>query len=258
MLTTTNQLATAGIDALAVKPTKVDITRIDRSPFDELLIDYEGTDSLPSLSTLERLAADGAVRQTVPVRATGFDPLGDDRHLQAIGDVTELSLVAGHPAYLDHTERRRAIGPRLGAAMDQFDDCWVGTEGIERLALATDAVQYELLSPTTTSTVASLRAAGMDVEVAVYAPVVPTDDEDVALEALGSYLARRASVAADLKGDQSPGAAVTGSDREVLLDALDGYALWGTTAEIADSIQSLRDAGVTHIVGYHATMSGPS
>ncbi len=51
-------------------------------------------------------------------------------------------LVAGHGAYLTDDEAARAVAPRLRAAVD-VPAPWVGTEGIERLALAVGGTQYD-------------------------------------------------------------------------------------------------------------------
>ncbi|MFC6754133.1 hypothetical protein ACFQEU_11770, partial [Halorubrum tibetense] len=68
----------AGIDAAAIKPAECDVSRAAALPVDRLVIDYEGREHLPDAETLGRLAAETALSVTTPVRADGFDPLGDD------------------------------------------------------------------------------------------------------------------------------------------------------------------------------------
>ena len=142
-------LSSVGIDAVALKPTEVDIRRAHDLTVETLTIDYEGRDHLPSNDLLADLAASFAVRVTVPVRADGFDPLGDDSLWQALPDGVGEVLVAGHPAYLTPTERKRAVAPRLETAHRDSTDPWIGTEGFERLALAIGGTQFDLLSAST-------------------------------------------------------------------------------------------------------------
>jgi alkanesulfonate monooxygenase SsuD/methylene tetrahydromethanopterin reductase-like flavin-dependent oxidoreductase (luciferase family) len=160
--------------------------------------------------------------------------------------------VAGHGAYLTDEERERAVAPRLRAARDRVPDAWVGTEGIERLALAAGGTQYELLSRSTVRDVRALRAAGFDGQVAVYAPTVLSDDEDAALDAVGAYAARRRPVARALPEDAATDAGATGRAREVLSAAVRDYALVGGPDEVADQVRALKDAGVDVVVGYPA------
>lgn len=131
-------------------------------------------------------------------------------------------------------------------------DAWVGSESIERIALATGNAQFELLGPTTGRDCRSLRAAGFDGDLAIYAPTVLSDDEDVLLDALGEYAARRGPVADALPDEASTDAAATGRAREILLDAVAGYALVGSPATIRERVAALRGAGADHVVGYPA------
>ncbi|ODR81952.1 luciferase, partial [Haladaptatus sp. W1] len=195
MLASSHALARTGLDAAALKPAECDVRQAHSMPFETVTIDYEGREHLPDTETLRELAAEKNVLMTVPVRADGFDPLGDDSLFGRLPDGVGTVFVAGHSAYLTEDERSRAIAPRLGAALERSPDGWVGTEGIERVATATGATQFELLSRSTTRDVRALRAAGFDGTVAVYAPTVLTDDEDAILDAVGAYVARRKPVA---------------------------------------------------------------
>ncbi|HET7325270.1 MAG TPA: luciferase, partial [Halococcus sp.] len=206
-------------------------------------------------------------RLTTPVRADGFDPLGDNTVAKRLPTSVRRVLVAGHSAYLTEAEQRRAIAPRLHAARTRAPDAWIGTEGIERVALAAGGTQFELLSQDTERDLQSLRAAGFEGELAVYAPVVLTDDEDTILDALGSYVARRQSVAAalsDCATEQSAShemrtadgiptdSTAVGRVREILLNASHAFALVGTTEQVNGRVSELREAGVDIIVGYMA------
>ena len=265
MLTSGRSVTETGIDAVALKPAECDVAEAVDLPFDDVVVDYEGREHLPDADTLDRLAREKRLRLTTPVRADGFDPLGDDSLAERIPDSARRVFVAGHPAYLDETEAARAVAPRLGAAVEQSTDAWVGTEGIERTALATGATQFELLSRTTERTVRSLRAAGFDGDVAVYAPTALADDEDVILDAVGAFAARRKPVrralakAAD--ADESGGFAAdaaatdseaTGRTREILSAAVRDYGLVGTPDQIREQVDALREAGVDTVVGYPA------
>jgi alkanesulfonate monooxygenase SsuD/methylene tetrahydromethanopterin reductase-like flavin-dependent oxidoreductase (luciferase family) len=161
-------------------------------------------------------------------------------------------LVAGHGAYLSDDEADRAVAPRLRAARDRAPDAWVGTEGIERLALAAGGTQYELLSRSTVRDVRALRAAGFDGEVALYAPTVLTDDEDEIIDAVGAYAARRRPVARALPDDAPTDASATGRAREVLSAAVRDYALVGSPDDVRDRVCELENAGVDVVVGYPA------
>jgi hypothetical protein len=247
-----DRLDATGLDAAALKPSECDVARATELDVDRVAIDYEGHDHVPDAETLRRLAAERDVLLTTPVRADGYDPLGDDGLLAAIPDGVRRVLVAGHPAYLTETERSRAIAPRLGAARQTAPDAWVGTEGVERVALAAGGTQYELLSRSTEREVRGLRAAGFTGEVALYAPTVLTDDEDAVLDAVGAYAARRATVARALPDDPVTDASATGRTREVLSQAVRDYALVGTPETVGERVAALREAGVDTVVGYPA------
>ncbi|MFC3957345.1 DUF7388 family protein [Halovivax cerinus] len=249
---TDGSVSRIGLDGLALKPTETAIEDLASVPAATVTIDYEGRESLPAADALARLAESTDVRVTTPVRADGFDPLGDDSLAAALPATVGRVLVAGHPAYLSEAERTRAVAPRLGAALEGEDDAWVGTESIERIAMATGAGQFDLLSPNTKRGVRAVRAAGFAGDVAVYAPVVATDDEDALLDAVGAYVARRSSVARALPDDAQTDAGATGDARETLLAAVDDYALVGDASSIRDRIERLRSVGVTAIVGYPA------
>lgn len=252
MLSSESAIREAGVDAVALKPRSVDLASLPEPPADRVTVDYEGAAAVPAPATLERLAEQADLRLTVPVRADGFDPLGDDHRWAALPDDVHVALVAGNPAYLTRAERRRRIAPRLAAALDRVPDAWVGTEGIERLALATGATQFELLGPHTERRVRDLRAAGFDGGFAVYAPTVLATDDDARLDALGAYVARRGTVAAKLPDDAVTDAAATGRTREVLLAACEAYAVTGDVTAVRERTEALRAAGVDTIVGYPA------
>jgi hypothetical protein len=243
-----------GVDAIALKPSEHDLGVLpDRDlGVDALVIDYEGPEHLPSAATLSTLSAAADCYVTTPVRADGFDPLGDDARLSSLPDDATRVLVAGNEAYLSETEARRAIAPRLRAARRRAPDAWVGTEGIERLALAAGGTQFELLTATTDREVRALRAAGFDGEVAVYAPTVLTDDQDAVLSAVGGYVARRASVRRRLPADVATDSSATGRSRELLLDATTEFTLVGDPATVRDRIEELRSVGVDRVVAYPA------
>ena len=242
----------AGIDVVALKPTEHDLTRAVDLPVETVAIDYEGREHLPERSLLWDLATEKTVLLTVPVRADGFDPLGDDSLWDWIPDGVRRVLVAGHPAYLSEKEAARAIAPRLGAGMERAPDAWVGTEGVERLALATGATQYELLSKDTERTLRALRAAGFDGDLAVYAPTVLSTDDDEVLDAIGDYVARRGAVRRALPDGGHSDATAEGRAREVLTAAVEDYAFVGDAEAVNDRVAALREAGATSIVGYPA------
>ncbi len=252
MLTDAKTIRETGLDGVALKPAKCDLETALSLPFDRITIDYEGRDHVPSRDVLERLATEFTVRVTTPVRADGFDPLGDDSLIQALPDRAGRLLVAGHPAYLDDHEAARAIAPRLGAALTATDDPWVGTEGIERLAIAVDATQFELLSPDIERELRALRAAGFDRGIAVYAPTVLSADDATILDALGPYVARRPQVQTQLPTDADTDSCVTGRARTVLLDAVEDYALVGDVETVRDRIEAVKRAGADHVIGYPA------
>jgi hypothetical protein len=253
VLTDSDALSAVGFDAVALKPTECDVGQARALDVDTVTIDYEGREHLPESATLQALAAKKTVRLTVPVRADGFDPLGDDARSRAVPAGVGRVFVAGHSAYLTSEERRRAVAPRLRAARERFPDAWVGTEGIARTALAVGGTQFELLSRTTENDLRALRAAGFAGEVAVYAPVVLTDDEDTILDAVGEYVARRGPVAHALpQATAATDATATGRVREVLRSASRDYALVGTTTTVSKRIETLREAGADLVVGYPA------
>lgn len=243
-----SQLDMAGFDGIAVKPAQQPIESVDVSAVDTVVVDFEGHDHLPQPGRLAPLAETTSVVLTTPIRADGFDPIGDDHRLADYATIADFAVVAGNGSYLLPHERRRSIAPRLAAALTAYPDSWVGTEGIERLALATGAIQYELLSARTLSAVRGLRAAGFDGELAVYAPTTITDDRDGALAVLEPYLRRRRPVR------QALDAMGSGSNEEAILDAaLDDYAIVGDTERVRERIQSLKAAGVTSVIGYPAS-----
>ena len=252
MLRNAESVAETGIDAAALKPEECDVARAAELPVETVTIDYEGREHLPSADTLAAIAEHVDVRITAPVRADGFDPLGDDTLYDRLPDAVGHVLVAGHPAYLTDEESRRAVAPRLGEAVGRSADPWVGTESVERIALATGATQFELLSRTTERDVRNLRAAGFDGDVAVYAPTVLTDDDDAVLDAVGDYVSRRGPVARALPEGAPTDSAADGRAREVLLAASRDFALVGTVSEIREQVAALREAGATTIVGYPA------
>lgn len=245
-------LPSIGIDAVAIKPAECSVTRAVDLPIDTVTIDYEGREHLPDRNTLARLADEKRVYLTTPVRADGFDPLGDDSLLETIPDGVRRVVVAGHSAYLTESEAEKAISPRIGAAIETDPDAWVGTEGIERIALAAGGTQYELLSRSTEREVRALRAAGFDGSIAVYAPTVVTDDEDEILDAVGAYVARRGPVRRALPDGAETDSRASGRPRTVLCAASEDYALVGSRQEIATRIETLRRAGVDTIVSYPA------
>ncbi|PHQ39352.1 luciferase [Halorubrum persicum] len=258
MLTGREAVARTGIDAVALKPAECDVSRAAALPVDRVTIDYEGREHLPDAETLADVADETELYVTTPVRVDGFDPLGDDSLVDRIPDAARRVLVAGHGAYLSEAESSRAVAPRLGAARRDAPDAWVGTEGVERVALAAGGTQFELLSRSTDRDVRALRAAGFDGELAVYAPTVLTDDEDAVLDAVGAYVSRRRPVARALPdgdgADDAPptDASATGRTREVLSAAARDFALVGSPDTVRERVADLREAGVDHVVGYPA------
>jgi hypothetical protein len=245
-------IAGTGIDAVALKPTECDVKRGREVPLSGVVVDYEGREHLPDAATLRAVAAEKAVRVTTPVRADGFDPRGDDGLLDRLPEEVGRVLVAGNPAYLTESERGRAVAPRLRAAREAAPDAWVGTEGVERVALAVGGTQFELLGRSTRRDCRALRAAGWDGDLAVYAPTVLTDDPDAILDALGGYLGRRRPVRRALPDDPVTSGAATGRTREVLLSAADDFALTGTPEAVGEQVAALKEAGATTVVGYPA------
>ena len=245
------RLSRVGLDGIAVKPTECDVSTVVDT-VDAITIDYEGRESIPDGETLRALAERSELRLTTPVRADGYDPLGDDSLARSIPDGVGRVLVAGHPAYLDDQERRRAVAPRFGAALETTTDAWVGTESVERIAMATGAPQFELLSASTERDVRAMRAAGFDGEIAIYAPTVLTDDGDEILDAVGGYVARRRAVATALPEGAATDSRAVGPARETLLEASADFALVGTDSAVSERVNSLRAAGASTIVGYPA------
>ncbi|MFC7134130.1 MULTISPECIES: DUF7388 family protein [Salinibaculum] len=245
-------LAEAGIDAVALKPAEMEVARGTELSVSTLTVDYEGREHVPDPETLREMAADHEVRVTAPVRADGYDPRGDDSLLRAVPDTVGLVVVAGNPAYLDSRETTRAIAPRLGEVVSRAADPWVGTERVERLALAAGGTQYELLTGATEHDIRGLRAAGFSGDVAVYAPTVLTGNEDAVLDAIGAYAARRSAVRSALPTGAATDSTATGEAREILLDGCREFALYGSVDEVAARVQALREAGVDRVVGYPA------
>jgi len=252
MLSAEARVRETDIDAVALKPVECDVAVAHDLPFETIVVDYEGREHLPARDVLAELAAKQDLRLTVPVRASGFDPLGDDSVAESLPEDAGRVFVAGNRAYLDEAEREKRVAPRLAAAVDGDPAAWVGTEGIERVALATGAGQFELLSRSTERDIRELRAAGFDGHVALYAPVVLADDEDAILDAVGGYTARRGPVRRALPEDAATDGSATGRAREVLSKAVRDFALVGDVETVGERVGTLRDAGVDTIVGYPA------
>lgn len=249
---TESMLARAGIDAVALKPAEHDLEAALDLDVETVVVDYEGREHLPAAATLEALADAYELLVTTPIRSDGFDPLGDDSLVDSLPQSATRVLVAGNGAYLTDVERRRAIAPRLRAAREAAPDAWVGTEGVERVALAAGGTQFELLSRGTRREVRALRTAGFEGEVALYAPTVLADDPDETLDAVGGYVARRGPVRRALPDDAATDAGVTGRAREVLLQAATDYALVGDVETVGERVGALEDAGVDRVVAYPA------
>lgn len=251
-MTQLETIEAVGFDALAVKPSHTDPSRVKSSPFDRFIIDFEGTEHYPSVSLIRELQASTNVRLTIPVRVDGFDPLGNRDYLDVLPQETKVVLVAGNPAYLSQAELNRRIAPRIGEVASEFTDVWVGTEGIPLIALATDATQFFLLSPESRNTVKAIRSAGYEGTIAVYAPTVISDDRNTILDAIGPYTARRDRVRRELKHPDSITDLDSG-DRKVLLRAIQEFALTGSVPEINEQIQSLKNQGIDTVVSYLPT-----
>jgi hypothetical protein len=246
-------IARTGLDGIALKPSECAVSRGSDLDTGILVIDYEGEAHLPDGETLRALAeGETELRVTTPIRASGFDPLGEDSLVESVPNEAKRVLVAGHAAYLTEDERTRPVAPRLRAAREESPEAWVGTEGIERLALAAGGTQFELLSRTTLDDVHSLRAAGFAGKIAVYAPVVLTDEEDAILDAVGGYVSRRGPVARALPENVATDRRATGRGREVLAAASRDYALVGTPEGVHEQVRELEDAGVDLVIGYPA------
>lgn len=250
--TITDVIRTTDIDGIAVKPSQGPIVQALHFDTDRVTIDFEGHDHVPSINSLEELAERKSVRVTVPIRADGFDPLGDDSILQLLPASVGTVLVAGHPAYLQEEERRRAIAPRLRAALETFPNAWVGCEGIEALAKASGATQFLLLSDRTEDDLSELGASGIEDDIAIYAPVVASNNPDYILDAIGDYVARRRPVRATLVNENRTDHTATDPDRTHLIRSAKQYALVGTTKEIDDRITGLKNAGADYVIGYPA------
>ena len=240
------------LDGAAIKPTEADVEKAAMLPFDRVTIDYEGLDPFPDSSLLAELGQTLEVRVTIPVRADGFDPFGDDSTLASLPDGLNTVLVAGNPAYLSREERSRAIAPRFRAAMEYAVDPWIGTEAVERIALATGATQFELYSKSTEHDLRALRAAGYEGTIAVYAPTILTDDTDEILDAIGEYVSRRKPVANRLPAETATDRSATGTARDVLLEGANNYALVGSKERVAERAADIREAGADLIIGYPA------
>lgn len=232
------------VDAVAIKPSETPLDAVPSLPIDSIVVDWEGRAHFPSPETIGVLSDAVDLRVTVSVRADGFDPLGRDHGYDRLPADLGFVLVAGHPAYLDPTERARSIAPRLTRAVERVAEPWVGTEGIEAIARGTGATQFELLGPGIGDRVARLRAAGFDGSIAVYAPTVLSTDPDEILAAAGEYVERRPPVADALRTD--------GCRREVLLDACENWALVGSPGAVRDQVAALRSVGADYVVGYPA------
>jgi hypothetical protein len=251
MLTGTT-LQDAGIDAVALKPAEHDLeTALDLDVV-MVVVDYEGRERLPEAATLAALADARDLYVTTPVRADGFDPLGDDSLVDDLPDAATRVLVAGNGAYLTSEEARRAIAPRLRAARRRAPEAWIGTEDIERVALAASGTQFELLSRGTRREVRAMRDAGFEGEVALYAPVALTDDPDETLDAVGGYVARRDPVRRALPDGAATDADAGGRARDLLLSAATDYALVGDVETVRERVDALESVGVDRVVGYPA------
>lgn len=249
---TATGLAAVGFDGAALKPTEVDLSLATALDVGTVTVDYEGPASVPDRETLRQLAGEFDVRLTTPVRARGFDPLAENSSVDPMPEAVSRVLVAGHRAYLSADERRKPIAPRLDAAADAATDPWIGTEGIERLALAIGGTQFELLSGRTGRDVRALRDAGFDGQVALYAPTVLSEDPDEILDAVGDYAVRRKRVRDALPDGADTDSEVTGRARTILQRACREYALVGDPETVSDRIDDLRRQGVDHVVGYPA------
>lgn len=245
-------LEAVGLDGVALKPREVAFSRAHELGVGLVTVDYEGREFVPESAVLERLAGSFRTYATVPVRADGYDPLGEESLRRELPEAVREVLIAGNPAYLSEEERGRALAVRLSEAIEDSREPWVGTEGIERLALALGGTQYDLLSRDSTREVAALRTVGFEGALALYAPVVLTDDDDEILDAVGSYAARRGPVRAAVPADDAHDSTATGETRETLLRACREYALAGDRETVADRITALHEAGVDQVVGYPA------
>ncbi|MFB6254804.1 MAG: luciferase [Halobacteriaceae archaeon] len=249
----TNSLfAALELDGIAIKPSETDISHLSNSPFDQIIIDYEGMDVLPDRREIEELADEKTVHLTTPVRASSFDPIADRGSRMKVPSTINRIFVAGNPKYLTESEQNKTIQPRIVTATDRHPFAWVGTEGIERIALATGNPQFELLSPTTESNILHLRACGVEVDINVYAPAVIDSSKDRILDTLGEYVARRSEVRKALPANSSLDGSATGKTRRILLQAINNYALVGDVDAINQQITKLYEIGVSNVIIYPA------
>lgn len=244
-------ISDVGFDAVAAKPSHTDLVELTSSPVEHMVIDFEGREHYPSDTTLRKLKETTDIRVTIPIRADGFDPLGDRHHLDSLPPETKVVLVAGNPAYLTEDELRRPIAPRIGAATDEFSDAWIGTEGIPRIALAASAPLFYLLSPQSTRTIQKIRSAGYTGTIAVYAPTLVSAETETILDTLGPYTFRREPVRRKLETESF--SELDSTDREILLRETQNYALTGSVSEINTQITNLKTQGVDTVVTYLPT-----
>jgi hypothetical protein len=218
----------------SLKPTEVDLRMAATLPAGLDVVVDEGRAARPDPATLRTLVADRDVRLTTPVRADGYDPLGDDSALDTVPNAVGRVVVAGNTDYMADHEAARGFARRLRVARETDPDAWVGTEGVERVALAVGGTQFDLFAPTTAREVRALRDAGFTGAIAIYVPVVFDTSEDAILNAVGAYAARRRPVARALPTDAS----ATGRAREVLSAAVPDYAFVGTAVDILLRLQA--------------------
>lgn len=256
MLSQSESLHAVGIDAIAIKPESTDVTTLEHLDASTVVIDFEGLEHVPRPEELAGVARARNCVLSVPVRVDGFDPLGDDSLLETFEETVSFALIAGHPAYLTSRQARRAVAPRLRAALERYPDSWVGTEGLERIAMATGATQYDLLDGSTERSVRAIRAAGFDGDIVVYAPTVVSDEHDHLLDAVGPYVARRKAVADRLADVGTVDANATGRDRAILLEAIDEYSLVGTPERIDRRVRDLDAVGVSEVVAHLVERNG--
>ncbi|MFT4904977.1 MAG: hypothetical protein ACI8UR_001543, partial [Natronomonas sp.] len=98
MLTGTT-LRRVGIDTVALKPAEHDLQAADDLDVESVVVDYEGREQFPDEETHTELADGYDLYVTTPVRADGFDPLGDDSRIDPLPDDATRVLVAGNGAY---------------------------------------------------------------------------------------------------------------------------------------------------------------
>lgn len=244
-------ISDVGFDAIAVKPSHTNLSRVTSSPIDTVVIDFDGREHFPSNTTILELQETTDTRVTIPIRVDGFDPLGDREYLDSLPTETKVVLVAGNPAYLTEEELHRSIAPRLGTAVDEFSNAWIGTEGIPLIALATTAPLFFLLSPESKHTIQKIRSAGYPGSIAIYAPTVVTTDTDTILQTLGPYTMRREPVRRQLEAESL--SSLDSDKQELLLRETQKYALTGSVSEINTQISRLKTKGADNIVSYLPT-----